>query len=330
MFEHTSGTFQAANSKDRIYFQTSFSLPRKQIRSEQLHLVLLHGLFENHHHYTAFRNYLMQKIPCSLLITMIDLRGHGQSSGPRGYIKNLDEYALDLIFFLNNFEKIFKKHQIPLHCFSEFPLQTLLMGHGLGANISLQSVSDLKTMISTSISGVILANPLLCFRDNFITALLKKCLSSMAFNLPHPLAYLQISRDFLFAKRTTHFDALAINAVNLSLLTQLFSISRNSTRQLYDLKFTNAFSKLFLLAGKDQYVDNYYAKKILAPKQRLNDNTLFYYPEKQHEFLQLHGKESVYNDLFLWLQKKFILSGQFKSTNQLLKKNLSSVKAGNS
>ena len=74
-------------------------------------LLLTHGLGEHSDVYKPFVTFLVQRLP--LIVTSWDLYGHGQSTGQRGYVGDVDWFHQDLKIVLDNLNK-----ELPLITFS--------------------------------------------------------------------------------------------------------------------------------------------------------------------------------------------------------------------
>jgi alpha-beta hydrolase superfamily lysophospholipase len=101
-------------------------------------ICLVHGLGEHSGRY----NYLADQITqASYTLLSFDLRGHGQSQGPRGHTPSYEALLNDVNFFLNEVDKNFPE------------LPHFLYGHSLGGNLVLNYVlrrqSHLKGVIAT-------------------------------------------------------------------------------------------------------------------------------------------------------------------------------------
>ena len=101
-------------------------------------ICLVHGLGEHSGRY----NYLADQITqAGYTLLSFDLRGHGQSQGPRGHTPSYEALLNDINFFLNEVDKNFPE------------LPHFLYGHSLGGNLVLNYVlrrqSRLKGVIAT-------------------------------------------------------------------------------------------------------------------------------------------------------------------------------------
>jgi alpha-beta hydrolase superfamily lysophospholipase len=101
-------------------------------------ICLVHGLGEHIGRY----NYVADQITqAGYTLLSFDLRGHGQSQGPRGHTPSYEALLNDINFFLNEVDKNFPE------------LPHFLYGHSLGGNLVLNYVlcrqSHLKGVIAT-------------------------------------------------------------------------------------------------------------------------------------------------------------------------------------
>ena len=99
-------------------------------------LVVVHGYLEHGGRYQPLADALGQK---GLGVVVADLRGHGHSDGPRGHVRQFDDYHHDLARVLAT------EHQGPV----------FLLGHSLGGLIAL----DYGLRGHTPLAGLIVTNP---------------------------------------------------------------------------------------------------------------------------------------------------------------------------
>lgn len=113
------GTFRGANGAELFYrvYQTDYK-PKAAI-------LAVHGLGD---HSGGLQNLLLPLTENGYISYAIDLRGHGNSSGVRGYIQDWEDYRGDL----NEFRQLVEASTpgLPLY----------IMGHSLGGVVSLDYV----------------------------------------------------------------------------------------------------------------------------------------------------------------------------------------------
>ncbi|MBD2295622.1 lysophospholipase [Anabaena sphaerica FACHB-251] len=116
---HSVGTFKGVGGLD-LYYQ-SWN-PRGKIKAI---LVLVHGLGG---HSGLYKNIIEHLLPQQYAVYGLDLRGHGQSPGQRGYINTWAEFRDDV----RNFLQMIQKQQPGCPIF--------LFGHSMGGMIVLEYV----------------------------------------------------------------------------------------------------------------------------------------------------------------------------------------------
>ena len=109
------------------------------------HLVLMHGFAEHCRRYDELSEYLLGQ---GIGVSRFDARGHGRSSGQRGYVARFEDYVEDL--------QAFVRHTAELS--PERPL--VLLGHSNGGLIAIRAVQQGLP----AVRGLVLSNPLLELR----------------------------------------------------------------------------------------------------------------------------------------------------------------------
>jgi len=109
------------------------------------HLVLMHGFAEHCRRYDELSEYLLGH---GIGVSRFDARGHGRSSGQRGYVARFEDYVEDL--------QAVVRHTAELS--PERPLG--LLGHSNGGLIAIRAVQQGLP----GVRGLVLTNPLLELR----------------------------------------------------------------------------------------------------------------------------------------------------------------------
>jgi alpha-beta hydrolase superfamily lysophospholipase len=132
--KHQDGFFLGREGY-QLYYQTWY--PKSSARAV---VVLLHGLGSHSGLFSTVVNHLVHQ---RYIVCGFDLRGHGRSTGQRGYINRWSEFREDLQGFLQ-----FIKTQQPT-------LPLFLLGHSLGSIIAL----DYALHAPENLRGVIMLAP---------------------------------------------------------------------------------------------------------------------------------------------------------------------------
>lgn len=113
-----------------IYFQENL------VENSLANVLIIHGIAEHLHRYDEVTKKLNE---AKYNVFRFDLRGHGRTSGKRGYVKNLNVILTDI----NNIITMIR---------TNYPGKIFLLGHSLGggiANIYASTYSDIDGYISS-------------------------------------------------------------------------------------------------------------------------------------------------------------------------------------
>ena len=105
-------------------------------------VALVHGLHEHSGRYATLATALMAR---GIAVRAVDLRGHGQSGGPRGQVESFDDYLADVRPWL---DEVVAQADVPV----------FLMGHSMGGLVAAATVVDRGT---DGLAGVVLSSPAL-------------------------------------------------------------------------------------------------------------------------------------------------------------------------
>jgi alpha-beta hydrolase superfamily lysophospholipase len=114
------------------------------LKAPKAAVILVHGHGD---HSGGLENLSASLVLGGYIVYAFDLRGHGKSSGNRGYIQSWDEFRGDL----HEFQKLVSKKQ------PRFPLY--IVGHSLGGVITL----DYALHYSSDISGIVAIAPAISY-----------------------------------------------------------------------------------------------------------------------------------------------------------------------
>jgi lysophospholipase len=112
------------------------------------HLIIIHGYAEHCDRYKFVTDYFGSK---GWDCWTVDLRGHGESEGARGFVKSFEEYLFDISAFLEFVRQNRKSNNA-----------SFLIGHsmgGLAVSRWLESKAGTDEFNETGLNGVILSSP---------------------------------------------------------------------------------------------------------------------------------------------------------------------------
>lgn len=270
--------------KRRLFYQSW------KIKDARGIAVITHGLSENTDRYDRLARELNEE---KWNVYAWDLRGHGRSSGLRGYVRKFRFYERDLVRFLDF---------VLTH---EQNLPFVLFGHSLGALIIARGLLHEEDIISSS-AGICLAAPALGLRMNL--SLFKLTMSYLTNTIVPWWAYYNkilsehLSRDPYFLNLIEN-DRFRHNRASPEIYLTVF---KNPKIMCIPQKIK---SRLFLqLAGHDVIVDNRVAKHYFECVSSSQPKKLIFYSESMHQMYEDFGNKRVIEDLKLFIRP--ILQGE--------------------
>ena len=247
-------------------------------------LGIVHGYGDHSGRYAHFMNWMAKRCITCLAF---DFRGHGRSSGRRGYVTNWQEHLDDLSSFLARPELA-----------PDGPL--FLLGHSHGALVVASAA--VQGRLPAHIRGVILSSPY--FRNRVPVPPYKHALNSIA-NLFLPWLPIRtgITVEWLSSDsemcRDRQCDPLALGHAT----PRWFSTMQHAQRQVLDLAANFRLPLLMLTAGADPIADPAIAQHFFqqAPSP---DKTLRHFPPMAHEILRERGREAAFDEILLWITNR--------------------------
>jgi alpha-beta hydrolase superfamily lysophospholipase len=254
----------------------------RQISNVRARLVLVHGYAEHRGRYAELVDRLeTHGIECHLF----DLRGHGQSEGPRAHVPRFRDYVEDLDRVVTSVRA--RNGETPL----------FLLGHSLGGLITL----DYIRTHPAACDAFAVSSPDLgaAFRVPRLKTILARALSFLApkLLLPNGLRPQWVSRDEEVVAAYSN-DPLIFDKTTPRWYVEVTAAQQTLIARAEDI----VTPALFLLAGRDRIADHKIALEVFARLGTL-DKRLRTYPDLYHEiFNELAvAREEVISDLLAWL-----------------------------
>jgi len=284
---HAEGTLKSQGGAS-LYYQSW--RPSNQTRAV---VVLIHGLGG---HTGLFGNMIDHLVRQNFAVYSLDLRGHGRSSGQRGYINTWAEFRADLATLLNLVHT-----QLPQQpCF--------VAGHSLGAVIALEYV----LYHPQAVAGVIAISPPM---GKVEISRLRLALGTL-FSRIYPRFSLSSGVSSSVGSRDPEVnlaynqDALRHKRGTARLATEFFKTVDWIKQHSANLKTP----LLILHGGGDRFVPPegsriFFEQLTFADKERIE------YPGAYHELQNELNYQEILNDLTDWIERHLVEAPQASSNS---------------
>ena len=255
-------------------------------------VALVHGVHEHSGRYAYLASALMAR---GVAVRALDLRGHGQSDGPRGSVETFEDYVTDVGPFVDD--------TLTEIAASEMDVPVFLMGHSLGGLVVAATVVARGT---DGLAGVILSSPALQIPSD-TSPLLQKLAPVVARWFPTlPVTTLNLDRlsHDPTVGRAYRDDPLTIKrGVQARLGHQTLEAIAHVRRhpEAFDVP-------LYLFHGTDDALTDPAGTQWLADHAE-GDVTLRLYPGLYHETLNEIERDEVIAALGDWIDARIDASG---------------------
>jgi len=271
--KHTETRFKASDGLELYCQAWKPEGPTKAV------LAVVHGYGEHSGRYFKLADYF---VPRGYALYAYDLRGHGKSAGPRGYINRFDEYLTDTDTFLKFV------HQAE-------PGRLFLVGHSLGGLISAAYAIEHPDQCH----GLILSSAF--FRLKMQVPGWKLVVGRLLSSLMPGL----VMANDIPASILSH-DPAVVAAYDSDPLNHHVATARFSTEfvaaqaRTLDRASELTTPVLVLYAGQDQLVDPE-GSTLFFSRLTVTDKTLRRYEGYYHEIFNEIENETVFQDMESWL-----------------------------
>ena len=279
------GTFEAPDDLElfyRVWFPDT--LPEgKKTKAKNSVLVFIHGMAEHCGRYEFPIQYFTER---GYTAYAMDLRGHGDSKGRRGFALSMNQILEDIRSFLNLVKKKEKNKKV------------FLIGHSFGG----QLVLNYGAMHSNHVDGILASSPNVRLKlavpkiKLLLAPLLAKVWPTLALGndvdakgLSHDP---QVVRDYQEDKKVFHTITTGLGNIILQ------------NQQKMDLLAANFQVPCFLMHGTEDPICDPEGTRDFFKKIPAKDKTIKLYPGFFHEIFNEIGKEKVFKDMESWLKER--------------------------
>jgi alpha-beta hydrolase superfamily lysophospholipase len=248
-------------------------------------LVVMHGYGEHAGCYAELATFMVGR---HHPVCGFDARGHGESPGQRGYIRDYGQYVDDLCSFLVRVHARYRGRPV------------LLLGHSAGALIATRALQQSPDVAD----ALILCSPLFALQERHkpVGPLLAQLIARLLPRLPlsngiadneltHDFALLaEISRDRLRHARTT---------------PAWYAATLRTMRQVEQCAGQLVAPVLIIAAGQDTVVDPRAALR-MTERFASDDKQLVIRDRASHEVLNEVDRGEVYALIASWIRARFV------------------------
>ncbi len=251
------------------------------IESAKANILIVHGL---HEHCLRYQHVAAELNKIGLNVYTFDLRGHGQSEGPRVNVKSVDEYRNDLEIIYGQIPK-----NIPF----------FILGHSMGGLIVADFVLAKKR---PEIKGVVLSGAALEIGEDISPILIKMAslIGTWFPNLPtQKLNAEYISRDKAEVEKYMNDPLNYIGGMKAGLGLAVLNRIREIQPKFKELEYP-----ILIMHGAADKITNPKGSQMLYNEATSKNKTLKYWDGALHEIFNETNKNEVIEYTKNWLEKQ--------------------------
>lgn len=257
-------------------------------------IILIHDVTDSHQRSLEFASQLLGHIE-RLNIVLMDLRGHGLSTGTRAHIDNFEDYGLDFVSIYT------RLREMEILGADE---RAICIGQGMSGLMLLQLYQIYGFPILKNLKGLALFNPILRFRGEFMKRLpswSSRAIQRGGESIKRLHLPVRFEGHFLTSdnSRANDYDShpLVSHTITLSLLGELIEACGKLRSSCYFIDVPC----FFVTSGRDHYVDsqvtNIYMKGI--PKHLV---THLPYANLRHDIYNENLPSEFWSQLSSWIR----------------------------
>lgn len=216
----------------------------------------------------------------------IELKGFGKTKGLKGHVDSLDTYLRDILTLRNIITQENPNKKI------------FIIGESMGALLAFLIAGGEKRFFD----GIICISPAFKSRLRFSVI---ECIKILLSFICCPKKQLSIKFTSAMCTRDKEYQKVMDSESREHRLATLGLLLNLARAQLKAKKLKDKIKVplLFLLAGEDKLVDPRPVKR-LFDSLKLEDKTIFIYPEMYHALSIDIGREKVFRDILKWAEER--------------------------
>lgn len=256
--------------------------PSSNNTTPKAHVLIIHGYLEHSGRYAEVSQALCKQ---GISVTAFDMRGHGKSSGQRGYVQQWVDYHDDLTSVLQTLDT---------------PV-IFVLGHSNGGLLALDYVNNSDSEEVKAIQGVIITSPFLKAADDlgWFRMTLSKILGKL---IPKAAVAANVKSTDL-----THDEAIAKAHDQDPLVLKDFTLSWASEAMAAQKRVVNRTDfplPILLVYAGDDKISSMEANEEYAEALQQDDKTVIPRQEEYHEVLNEVNREELHETICKWILKR--------------------------
>lgn len=280
------------SSSEDAHCYVKFYYPKGVLPKKIIHIIFQHGAIEYHKRHEELFDQLRKKFGNKLVISCLDLIGHGFSGGSRAYVNNFDAYVDDFLKFTRTGHDLYREHEVETH----------IMAHSLGGLIAIKALVDFPDQFPFKVYSLVLTNPCIkpkftlpSFVNDWVLAISEKI---GKLRLPSLYDGFDLTSDRERAIAFNH-DHLNSHFMTIRMAAEIIKTCKDITPYSYYLQIP----VMCILSGNDLIVDNNTTKLFLSGLDKARVKEL-YYPDCKHDILNETCRFQVFQEIIEYIDSK--------------------------